>query len=94
MVVVAEPEAPSHQVEAIDPAQRIGLGGESGCDPLSGRIDYAPAAFAERGARSSIRRLSGAIAPTEEELIAVERETIESLAKLDGVGSRGLEGRC
>src|SRR5262245_5232325 len=50
VILIVEMMPRSHQVEAVDPTQRIGAGREATSDPLSGRVDDAPVAFAQRGA--------------------------------------------
>src|SRR5262249_37192081 len=52
LILIVEVMPRSHQVETVDPTQRIGASGKSGRDPLSGRVNDAPVALTERGAPS------------------------------------------
>src|SRR5262245_3958871 len=52
VILIVEVMPRPHQVEAVDPTQPVGASVKTGCYPVSGRVDDAPVALAERGAPS------------------------------------------
>src|SRR5262245_49671136 len=52
VILIVEVMLRPHQVEAVDPTQPVGASVKTGCYPVSGRVDDAPVALAERGAPS------------------------------------------